>query len=43
MIKFWSDLHYELHPYLTITGKICGVFYEFYKEKWPPYIQSTLF
>ena len=44
MIKFQSDLH-SLNdtPYLALMGAQWGVFYELYKEKWPKYIESTLY
>ena len=30
-------------PYLAFTGELRGVFRELYEEKWPLYIESTLY
>ena len=30
-------------PYLTLMGKLWGVFHELYEEKWPRYIENPLY
>ena len=39
LFKRWT---HKRHPYLALTGKLWGVFCDFFVEKWPWDIMSTL-